>query len=193
MTGRTRSPFRPDLELSNDAEPIMAWRAWALTGRRDGTGLLLRPVARRSRPWRPFEVAEAVCKATRLHHAPHPTCTCGLHATHTVEILRKTRCPAVLGRTALWGTVIEHELGYRAQFAYPQRLSLICQFCFWMAGPHGRTPEHVGWFPKDELVPICDEHLATATRYGLRPRDLLPAAVVDLRLRETYAVDALAF
>ena len=48
-----------------------------------------------------------------------------------IDHLRRTRCPAVLGRVALWGRVIEHEHGYRARFAYPQRLRLICQFCFW--------------------------------------------------------------
>ena len=41
-------------------------------------------------------------------------------------------------------------------------------------------------------MPICDEHLGTASRYGLAPRHVLPAEAVDQRLRETYAVDALA-
>ena len=44
------------------------------------------------------------------------------------------------GRVALWGRVIEHELGYRARYGYPQRLRLICQFCFWQWGTHGVTP-----------------------------------------------------
>ena len=180
------------LELTTGAEPILAWRAWALTGTRDGDDLMLRPVARRSRPWKPRQPAEAACSLARFHRAPHPGCTCGLHGTHAVEILRKTKCPAVLGRVALWGTVIEHEYGYRARFAYPQRTRLICQFCFWMSGPYAAAPEHVGWFAKDDLMPICDEHLETASRYGLAPRHVLAADTVDQRLRETYAVDALA-
>jgi len=36
----------------------------------------------------------------------------------------------VIGTVALWGGVIEHELGYRAEFGYPQRLRLICPECF---------------------------------------------------------------
>jgi hypothetical protein len=173
-------------------EPLMAWRAWALTGRSDGTDLLLRPVASRSRPWRPREIAEAVCKSARFHHAPEPGCTCGLHATNGYELLRKTRCPAVLGRVALWGRVIEHELGYRSQFAYPQRLTLICQFCFWRRGPAGSSPDHVAWFPRDELIPMCGEHLEVAWTHGVHPRRLVPASVVEQRLRDRYAVDALA-
>ena len=182
-----------ELSVGATTEPIVAWRAWALTGHRDGTELLLRPVAGRSRPWRPMEPAEAACKHARLHGAPNVDCSCGLHGTHDVEILRRTRCPAVLGRVAFWGRVIEHELGYRAQFGYPQRLALVCQFCFWLWGPHGTRPAVVGWLQRDELIPFCWPHLEQAQRYGMEPRRLLPADEVDLRLRETYAVDVLAF
>jgi hypothetical protein len=182
-----------ELTVGGTTEPIVAWRAWALTGHRDGTELMLRPVAGRSRPWRPMEPAEAACKHARLHGAPNVDCSCGLHGTHDVEILRRTRCPAVLGRVAFWGRVIEHELGYRAQFGYPQRLALVCQFCFWLWGPHGTRPAVVGWLQRDELIPFCWPHLEQAQRYGMEPRRLLPADEVDLRLRETYAVDVLAF
>jgi hypothetical protein len=182
-----------ELSVGTTTEPIVAWRAWALTGHRDGTELLLRPVAGRSRPWRPMEPAEAACKHARLHGAPNVDCSCGLHGTHDVEILRRTRCPAVLGRVAFWGRVIEHELGYRAQFGYPQRLALVCQFCFWLWGPHGTRPAVVGWLQRDELIPFCWPHLEQAQRYGMEPRRLLSADEVDLRLRETYAVDMLAF
>ena len=58
-----------------------------------------------------------------FHEAPHLGCTCGLHGTHELDLLRRTRCPAVLGRVALWGRVIEHELGFRARYGYPQRLA----------------------------------------------------------------------
>jgi len=182
-----------ELSVGATTEPIVAWRAWALTGHRDGTELLLRPVAGRSRPWRPMEPAEAACKHARLHGAPNVDCSCGLHGTHDVEILRRTRCPAVLGRVAFWGRVIEHELGYRAHFGYPQRLALVCQFCFWLWGPHGTRPAIVGWLQRDELIPFCWPHLEQAQRYGMEPRRLLSADEVDLRLRETYAVDMLAF
>ena len=182
-----------ELTIGVGTEPIVAWRAWALTGRRDGSELLLRPVAGRSRPWRPMEPAEAACKHARLHGAPNVDCSCGLHGTHDVEILRRTRCPAVLGRVAFWGRVIEHELGYRAQYGYPQRLALVCQFCFWLWGPHGTRPAIVGWFTRDELIPFCWPHLEQARRYGMEPRRLLSADEIDLRLRETYAVDMLAF
>ena len=190
MSGR--APTLEGLSVDTASEPIVAWRAWALTGHRDGRGLLLRPVAKRARTWRPREVVEAACRTSRWHDAPDPACTCGLHGTHGLEVLRKTKCPAVLGRVALWGRVVEHEHGYRAQFAYPQRLRLICQFCFWMTGARRAAPTHVGWFPRDVLMPMCDEHLAVARRNGVSPRVVLHADEVAVRLRDTYAVDALA-
>ena len=181
-----------DLPAVVRSEPIVAWRAWALTGHRDGSGLLLRPVARRARTWKPRTIVEASCRASRWHEAPDPACTCGLHGAHGIDVLRKTRCPAVLGRVALWGRVIEHQHGYRARFAYPQRLRLLCQFCFWISGVRRPAPAHVGWFAHDELIPLCDEHLAVARRNGVMPRVVLPADVVDQQLRATYAVDPLA-
>ncbi len=98
----------------------------------------------------------------------------------------------MLGRVALWGRVIEHELGYRARFGYPQRLRLICQFCFWQKGPLGGAPTVVGSYRRDELVPLCPTHLEFAHANGMRPRRLLPAELVDQRLRQAYAVDPLA-
>jgi hypothetical protein len=99
----------------------------------------------------------------------------------------------VLGRVALWGRVIEHETGFRARYGYPQRLRLICRFCFWQWGMHGVLPEVVGWFPRGELLPMCDDHAEVAVRYGMRPQAWLAFDEVDQRLRDTYAVDPLAF
>ena len=87
--------------------------------------------------------------------------------------------------------MIEHEHGYRARFAYPQLLRLICQFCFWQESPAASTPDVVSRFKGDLLVPMCVRHLGVAEANGIRPRRILPAGLVDLRLRETYAVDPL--
>ena len=180
------------LPVLRETEPVLAWRSWTLTGRRDGEGLLLRPVTAGSRPWRPREIAQATCRLAWSHEPPHVDCSCGLHATLDLGFLRRTRCPAVLGRVALWGRVIEHEHGYRARFAYPQSVRLICQFCFWQDSGEGSQPDVVASYARDLLVPMCVHHLGVAEANGMRPRRILPAAIVDLRLRETYAVDALA-
>ena len=98
----------------------------------------------------------------------------------------------MLGRVALWGRVIEHEYGYRAQYAYPQRLRLIRQFCFWMSDMRRSTPGHVGWFPHrraDPPVRGAPDGRSTQRRVTAI---VLPASEVVQRLRDAYAVDPLA-
>ena len=74
------------------------------------------------------------------HQAPHLTCMCGIYAyKEKPRLLREIsnscsgfiprkamteliRTRLVYGEINLWGKVIEHEDGYRAQFGYPKRL-----------------------------------------------------------------------
>ena len=181
-----------DLEVARTVEPVVAWRTWTLTGRRDGSRVRLRPVAGRARAWQPLRPAEAVCKLARLHAAPNVDCTCGLHGVHDPDLLRRTKNPAVLGRVALWGRVIEHESGYRAEFGYPQRLRLVCQFCFWHAGTLDSAADVVGHYGRGRMLPLCVAHQAAASRFGIRPVSVMRAGAVEQRLRATYAVDPLA-
>jgi hypothetical protein len=57
---------------------------------------------------------------------PYFSCTCGVYAAKTIEHLH--RCGykkfGVHGEVYLWGKVVEHERGWRAQFAYPKTLFL---------------------------------------------------------------------
>jgi hypothetical protein len=62
-------------------------------------------------------------------------CECGIHAAadlasaagylHLYEDLpQRSICHRALGRVALWGTVVEGDLGWRASRAYPQEIFL---------------------------------------------------------------------
>jgi hypothetical protein len=181
-----------DLDVERLSEPIDAWRTWKLTGRRDGSNLRLRPVAGRAKAWHPLRAAEAVCRMGRMHPAPSVDCTCGLHGCHDPDLLRRTKSPGVLGRVALWGRVVEHELGYRAQLAYPQRLMIVCFLCFWQRGIRRCRPDVVGYYGFGRMMPLCEEHLGVAVRFGMVPHALLKASTIEQSLRSTYAVDALA-
>ena len=78
----------------------------------------------------PREKIEARCeqKDHSEQQAPHLTCTCGVYAyKEKPRLLREIRnmysgLRLVYGEINLWGKVIEHEDGYRAQFGYPKRL-----------------------------------------------------------------------
>lgn len=78
----------------------------------------------------PREKIEARCeqKDHSEQQAPHLTCMCGIYAyKEKPRLLREigktnSGLRLVYGEINLWGKVIEHEDGYRAQFGYPKRL-----------------------------------------------------------------------
>ncbi len=105
------------------------------------------------------------------------------------HLLRAARAPAVLGTVDLWGRIMEHEWGYRAELAYPQRLGLICPFCFWQRGAARGKVDHVARVGRRRLTPVCEAHLATATDTGYPVSGLLDPADVLGSLLATYLVD----
>jgi hypothetical protein len=89
--------------------------------------------------WSPSKPLAAECRAAShgiivgraeaahdAHDAPQANCTCGVYASKSLEHLRTTGYAryGIHGEVNLWGTVVEHELGYRAQFAYPKNFAL---------------------------------------------------------------------
>jgi len=173
-------------------EPIHAWRTWTLVGSRDGSRVRLAPIAGDGRPWPPRRPAEASCTRHRSHVRPELDCTCGLHAVESPDELRRTRDPAVLGTVALWGRIVEHEHGFRAALAYPQRLRLLCYLCFTSWGSNGPGDcEVVVRHRRGRMVPLCGPHLELSRRYGYHLPRILSARTIESELLATYAVDLL--
>jgi hypothetical protein len=171
--------------------PVIAWRAWALSGH--AATLRLRPVGRFARPWPARQPVEASCGHWRFHRAPSLGCTCGVHATREPELLRRARGPVVVGTVALWGTIVEHALGYRARFGYPLRLCLVCPVCFWQLGTaRSRAPVVVARLQRRRCMPLCDKHLSTASAVGLSVHRLTPVDDVLDALLDLYGVGELS-
>jgi hypothetical protein len=173
-------------------EPVHAWRSWTLAGSRDGLRVRLMPIAGDGRPWPPRRPAAGSCRRHRTHVVPHLDCTCGLHAVGDPDRLRQARDPAVFGSVALWGRVVEHEHGFRAELGYPQRLRLVCYLCFSLWGTHAPSEctvvvRHRG----GRMVPLCEPHLELSIRYGYPIRRTLPADRIESEVMSTYAVDPL--
>ena len=111
--------------------PIVGYRVWQW----DATGLR----SLNGGKWFAHQPLSAVCRAevcssiaglSKSRHnpaeSPSFSCTCGVYAARTMEHLRQCgyRKLAVHGEVYLWGTVVEHERGWRAQFAYPKVIFL---------------------------------------------------------------------
>lgn len=96
--------------------PLVGYRVWQW----DAAGLQ----SLNAIQWCPREALSAECKAKGCHHAPQSDCTCGIYASKGLDHLSRLGYTGnrIHGEVFLWGTVIEHEEGWRAQFAYPRNL-----------------------------------------------------------------------
>ena len=170
-------------------EPLVVWRSWRLCLQREAPRIC--PIGDHGHPWSPFAPLKAACARRRFHPAPAPGCACGIYGLKDVMVLGSTRSPAVIGTVALWGRVIEHQLGFRGEFAYPQRLRLVCVECFWRRGPFASDPTFVALFRRGTALPLCPAHLAVARECDLHIRSVRSASEMEESLLSAYAVDLL--
>ena len=96
-----------------------------------------------------------------------------------------------MGTVALWGRVVEHALGWRGEFAYPQRLALVCHLCLYQRGVACSQPRVVVAYRGGALVPVCDGHLRVTLECGSARCEVLPAEGILSELVEGYAIDPL--
>jgi hypothetical protein len=172
-------------------EPVVAMRTWWLGWRPNTSAPALLPVIAGGRPWPARRPARGVCRRHRRHEVPGADCLCGLHATTDEARLRRTRSPGVVGTVAMWGRIVQHERGYRAEMGYPQRLRLTCFLCIVERGLGSERPRFVARLPGGRLIPLCGVHLDLAFRYELEMEDVLEARGVEHALLDAYAVDLL--
>jgi len=77
----------------------------------------------RQTPWPTDGDRVAKCFAIRGHDAPFRDCNCGWSAYYTLAAEPELPAPeCVWGAVVAWGTIVECETGFRAQFARPLAL-----------------------------------------------------------------------
>jgi hypothetical protein len=193
-----------DLPVVEGTEPIDGWRMWRLGTTADDRPSLLPAGSGGADAWVPRRAVRARCGVPALlrrtrhpHDAPDPRCICGIHASRALGDAPRDvpawPTPPVAGTVALWGRVIEHERGWRAAFAYPSRLALVCTLCAGLE-PGPGVPVVVHRFA-GQLYPLCEEHRGGIELPGGRrtiPADLDPS-VLQGDLLDVYAVDLLPF
>jgi hypothetical protein len=122
------------MNIPDYVSPMIGHRVWEW----DGSRL----ISLNGELWPSGRALEAVCGASlmralgfekffkenelRRHPAPQVDCLCGIYAAKNAEQLAGLgfRLYGIRGEVHLWGTIIEHSLGWRAQFAYPKGLVL---------------------------------------------------------------------
>jgi len=107
------------MNIPDYVAPIVAYRTWQW----DSLGLR----SLNQEQWFPGQPLAASCRTSQsCQQPPCLTCTCGVYAAKNFDHLRRIGYAdyGVHGETYLWGKVVEHRLGYRAQFAYPKNLVL---------------------------------------------------------------------
>jgi hypothetical protein len=174
----------PELRFSERLDPVEGWRSWRLVRLSDGgfgLGSLFSPEER----WPARAATRAVCAAEASYHrAPAVDCRCGYYAyADRGRLAGASRRSAVIGSVAMWGSVVGHDFGYRAAFAYPQRLRLVCGRCLRIGRDRAAR-----WIVerRDGPAAVCGRH---ASR--LRRRARIPAGRVQADLLGGYAVELL--
>ena len=156
-------------------EPISGYRSWTVRVHPSGEPRLCSPFRRHA--WTPREAHRARCGVTNwtspigirpartappAHDAPAAGCTCGVHAWRSrsaslMDAADTRGLRAVSGEVAMWGTVLRHTRGYRAEQAYPLALTVhaattdgLCFVFSWETGQLRAAPA-------EELAPILQE------------------------------------
>jgi hypothetical protein len=187
---RKPPPGVKPLPRSSSSEPIVAWRGWRLV-RRPRTGQYrLMPLAHTGRVWPMRTRYRAICEEQGKHEAPDMWGSCGSYSVKDVEWAMyeaKIMGATAVGTVALWGTVIEHENGYRAEFAYPQRLRLVCEKCLprWVPADRNGVVIRTEGLPRAEVRARCPKHIERGDLVIASGRE------VQDRVLEDYAVDLL--
>jgi|GEM_PF-5343762 len=122
--------------------PILGRRFWALGGdflssssEELPNNIGLRAVYQ-DEIWSPKSANCAKCD--KCKHAPTKKCQCGYNAfsldyplkAMETEFLYPTA--TIIGEVYGWGRVIQHQHGWRSQYSFPRRISIICTWCLYV-------------------------------------------------------------
>jgi len=101
----------------------VGWRYWQVRAGR------LYSVTQRHVEWKPGQTLSAGCVGAG-HRAPDQGCDCGIYGARDLEHLRQHGLclptdALVVGRVALWGTVLADVAGWRAELGRPLELAVV--------------------------------------------------------------------
>lgn len=119
------------MKIPDYISPVVGYRVWrwnagGLNSLNGEPWLAGRPLAAGCRVAAGATIVGCAKAVHDVHELPHSDCTCGVYAAKNRAHLRQFGYEGygIHGEVYLWGTVVEHKLGWRAQFAYPKSLFL---------------------------------------------------------------------
>ncbi len=102
---------------------LIGHRGWHIVLTKEGLRLLSSHTI-----WTPYEKLVAECLNHGNHTIPDKNCMCGIYAMKLNRSIPHEG--PIRGRIKLWGRFLEAEIGYRAEFAYPEKFkSFKCSLC----------------------------------------------------------------
>jgi hypothetical protein len=127
-SGTVPENLKTDLPKSTSTEPIVGYRVWKLVRKADGSAeARLQSTYKTNYTW-PFRrklVRDSIDK-TGIHAVKSIARIMPMHTGDSsidpFGSLWDTYAADVAGEVYLWGEVVEHQLGYLAEFAYPKQL-----------------------------------------------------------------------
>ena len=118
---------------------VTAWRTWRVWLSSERLSLHSVAAAPNLGEWQPLRPMEARCgyremrpPACECDSCPSGDNKCGIYAYREAPS-SVTHAMGIVGRVAMWGTVIEHQTGYRSQYAYP--IDVAYGHCTWCGSP----------------------------------------------------------
>ena len=180
LTHRLAGHPEPGVEgIPDFVEPLLAWRAWrvCMPTPRDSNSCPAMCSVIQDTPWMPrkkFSAEHSFDLGAKCRGFLVPDCSCGIYGfkdpleafVYLIRLRDRLLSMAVevaLGTVSLWGKVVECELGYRAQYAYPQHVYLPASFA--------RFLPRVAWtfgVTAGVYVSACEEEISLPVFSGMR-------------------------
>jgi hypothetical protein len=153
--GRGMEPTETGDRAPDELGVVTGWRAWNVNRRPNEDGTLLLESVSFGYAWVPYEKARASCdRCTSTdprdrNCTPGEGCSCGFYCARSLDHLRtmgyhryhaESDGPVtIVGKVANWGKVIPGSQGWRAEYAYPERLYVPFEVARFIAKPVSET------------------------------------------------------
>ena len=115
-----------------------------------------------------------------VYTVPHKGCVCGIyaHKDGTGSYIKTAQATAnrAWGEVYIWGKVLDHEHGYRAQFAYPKLISTNSPYAAQIEAKYGVPCVF------EQPVPISEGDESSGGFVGLGPFQLASTSVASANL-----------